>query len=241
MNELELAPMVDWNAYAQKYDLLLAYNPYYQTTYREIMNHIRAWDIEPANQIADLGAGTGNYSVELAKHFPQARILHIDSNKNMNAMAAKKAAGLSNLEIRNQAIEEVQLEPGSLQGLLCLNALYTFPSPQDMLQRMHFWLEEGSPVVFLDPGRVMNVFAWKLAIGWHLLYTYGIKETLQIFQEAKVVSKQNAYIRTMQQNGTYWTHSHQEFCQAIQVAGFTIEKASKCFRGDCDLVFARKG
>lgn len=240
MNQFELAPMVDWNAYAQKYDLLLAYNPYYQSTYQEIIDHIHTWKINPSDRIADLGAGTGNYSVEVAKIFPHAQILHIDNNKNMNAIAAKKAAGLSNLEIRNQTIEEVQFESGALQGLLCLNALYTFADPHEILKRMHKWLEEGSSVVFLDPGRVMNVTAWKLAIGWHLLSTYGIKETLQIFQEAKVVSKQNAYIRHMQQNGTYWTHSHEEFCMAIEAAGFTIDKASLCFRGDCDLIFARK-
>ncbi|NRB47970.1 MAG: class I SAM-dependent methyltransferase [Saprospiraceae bacterium] len=240
MNELELAPMVDWNAYAQQYDLLLAYNPYYQTTYKEIITKIQSWDIDAGSKLADLGAGTGNYSVELAKHFPQAQVLHIDSNKNMNAIAVKKAAGLSNLEIWNQPIEDTQFGDGSLQGLLCLNALYTFPNPTKVLEQMHKWLSPGSPVIFLDPGRVMNVFAWRMAIGWHLISQYGLAETLKIFKHAKVVGKQNAYIRLMQKNGKYWTHSHEEFCQAIEVAGFSIEQASICFRGDCDLVFARK-
>ncbi|NET40109.1 MAG: class I SAM-dependent methyltransferase [Cyanothece sp. SIO1E1] len=240
MNELELAPMVDWNAYAQQYDMLLAYNPYYQATFKDILSEIQGWEIAPGSKLADLGAGTGNYSVELAKNFPEALVLHIDSNKNMNAMAAKKAAGLTNLEIWNQPIEDTQFNSGSLQGLLCLNALYTFPNPLRVLEQMHDWLSPGSPVVFLDPGRVMNVFSWRMAIGWHLISQYGIAQTLRIFKHAKVVGKQNAYIRQMQQSGKYWTHSHEEFCQAIEQAGFSIEKASICFRGDCDLVFARR-
>jgi len=240
MKDLTLAPMVDWNAYAQQYDMLLAYNPYYQTTYKEIIAHIQTWDIAPGSKLADLGAGTGNYSIELAKHFPQAQVLHIDNNKNMNAIAVKKTAGLSNFEIWNQPIEDTYFVEETLQGLLCLNALYTFPNPQKVLKQMYQWLSPGSPVVFLDPGRIMNVFAWKMAIGWHLVSTYGLKQTLKIFQDAKVVGKQNAYIQKMQKNGTYWTHTPEEFYASIEDAGFTINKASLCFRGDCDLVFARK-
>lgn len=240
MNHNKLIPAVDWNAYAQKYDMLLAYNPYYQEAFQNIIATLKEWNIEKGGIVADLGAGTGNYSVEMARLFPDARIMHIDNNKTMNAQAAKKAVGLSNFEIMHCDIQQVELATQSLQGLLCINSLYTFPAPQAALQKMNKWLAPGARAVFLDPGRIMNITAWKLAISKYLLGTYGLKKTLHIFKESQVVGKQNAYIRAMQKNGSYWTHSHEGFCEAIREAGFQIEAASTCFRGECDLVLARK-
>ena len=98
----------------------------------------------------------------------------------------------------------------------------------------------GAPVILVDPGRVMHVFSWKIAMAWHLIRTYGLQKTLEIFREAKAVAEQNAYIRTMQRNGSFWTHSHEEFCAAVIEAGFHIESHTICFRGNCDLVMARK-
>ena len=38
-------PSVDWHAYAEKYDLLLSYNPYYQEVHALVLENIRSWDI----------------------------------------------------------------------------------------------------------------------------------------------------------------------------------------------------
>lgn len=232
--------MVDWHAYATKYDLLLEYNPYYQEVFQRIHTILQKWEMNEGAKLADIGAGTGNYSVVMAELFPNSQILHIDNNKGMNARAAEKAKGLSNFEILNQSIEEVELAPNSLQGLLCINAIYTFPEPKQLLQRMYEWMEPGAKAILVDPGRIMNLFSWRLAIASHLVRNYGLRKTFKIFHEAKSVSKQNAYIRSMQQNGTYWTHTNDEFCGAVEQAGFEIEVSDTCFRGDCDFVVAVK-
>ena len=240
MNNSSMRPTVDWNAYSQKYDMLLAYNPYYQQAHQQIIAAVREWEVPANAQLADIGAGTGNYSVAMAQLFPQAQVIHIDNNKTMNAIAPKKASDLINFEVRHTGIQELTFPERSLHGVLCLNALYTFPEPVQVLQQIYRWMAPGGQAIFLDPGRIMNIMGWKLAISWHLLRRYGLQKTLEVFQESKVVAKQNAYIRSMQQNGTYWTHSHEDFCRTIEQAGFTIESASVCFRGDCDLVMARK-
>lgn len=231
---------VDWNAYAEKYDMLLTYNPFYQEALKEVLSRVQNWNIKAGDQIADVGAGTGNYSVEVAKLFPQATVLHIDADQGMNTIAAKKASELENFQVLGKSVDKVHFAANSLQGLLCINAIYTFPNPQEELQNMYRWLAPGSSIVLIDAGRIMNVSSWTLALTWRLLRKYGLRTTLNVLGEAKAVSQQNAYIRENQQNGTFWTHSHEEFCEAVTTAGFQIEFAETCFRGDCDLIIARK-
>ena len=239
MNTLTTTP-VDWYAYAQKYDMLLAYNPFYQQAHQKVMKQVKNWSLRDGAVIADIGAGTGNYSVAAARLFPKAQVLHFDQDKGMNLMAAKKAEDLSNLQIIEKPVEQSDFTEGHLSGILCINALYTFPDPENTLRKMYRWLEPGGYLALVDAGRIMNLWSWKLAISWHMLWKHGLTKTLEIFREAKTVSQQNAYIRKMQKNGTYWTHSHEEFCAAVRNAGFTIEMSERCFRGDCDLVIARK-
>jgi ubiquinone/menaquinone biosynthesis C-methylase UbiE len=235
-----LTTVVDWQAYAQQYDLLLTYNPYYQEALQQVIQEVKNWRLSPGDRIADLGAGTGNYSVRVAQLHPQAQILHLERNRGMNALAAKKAGGLANFQLIHRSIREAPFQAGELQGILCINALYTFPEPAQMLAHMFTWLQEGGQIVLLDPGRIMDIMAWRLAIGKHLLRNYGLRQTLRIFRQGKMVSQQNALIREQQVNGTYWTHSPEEFVAFVENAGFRINYATTCFREDCDLVFAEK-
>ena len=233
---------VDWQLYAEKYDMLLSYNPFYQDLRNDILSQAYEWEIAEGDLIADVGAGTGNYSISLAKRFPRAQIIHIDNNVGMNERArGKKAeAGLSNIDILDQGIEEVRVQSNSFRALVSVHALYTFPDPELALANMYDWLEPGGMGILVDPGRIVNVINWQLAIGWHLVSNYGLKRTLQIFKEAKPVSEQNRIIREMQKRGELWTHSHDEFCEAVSSAGFQIVESRTCFRGLSDMVVVSK-
>lgn len=228
---------VDWNDYAEKYDMLLEYNPFYQQLRLEVMEAVAQWPVGPEDLVVDVGAGTGNYSLLLARQFPTAKVLHIDNNRAMNKRARKKMEknGLNNLFIYQQGIDEVQLPPASVKAMVSVHALYTFPDIPASLQKMAGWLEPGGFGILVDPGRIVNVIRWQIAIGWHLVRRYGISRTLQIFREAKPVSRQNRFIRNMQRQGKFWTHSPEEFSQAIKAAGFRIIDSRTCFRGLSDL------
>ena len=71
---------VDWSSYASVYDMILAYNPAYKELLRTFSKDIAAWEIEPGALLADFGAGTGNFSLQLARQFPKSVVLHIDKN-----------------------------------------------------------------------------------------------------------------------------------------------------------------
>ncbi|UZR99504.1 class I SAM-dependent methyltransferase [Chondrinema litorale] len=233
---------VNWKSYAQKYDMLLSYNPYYQQLYNEVLSYTNNWDTFPNDILLDIGAGTGNYSTQLALQHPQANIIHIDNDKGMNLEAANKAnfLGLKNHIITDKNIREVVFAHNSVKGIISIHALYTFPNPTEIIKRIYNWLVPNGKVVLVDAGRIVNVISWQIAIGYHLLKNYGLKKTLSIMEEGKEVSKQNSVIRQMQKSGKFWMHSHKEFCSAIEDAGFIIENAHKTFRNVSDFVVARK-
>ena len=85
---------LDWSKYAEKYDMLLAYNPFYQDLHQEVLNLCSNWDIEPGDRMVDIGAGTGNYSIELAKKFPHARVVHVDRFENRLGVQGRLAFGI---------------------------------------------------------------------------------------------------------------------------------------------------
>lgn len=234
---------VSWNTYAQKYDMLLTYNPFYQQLHHNVLAEVAQWEIENGDLIADIGGGTGNYSLAIARQFPEAQILHIDNDKGMNAVTASKKAseGIANLSILGKGVDEVELEDNSIKALICIHALYTFDDPEAALKKIHDWLLPGGRAILVDAGRIVDVLSWKLAIGWYLFQNHGVKKMLHIMQEGKEISRQNTYIRNMQRKGIFWTHSHEDFCRSVEKAGFTIEKSSVTFRGVSDFVVATKG
>ena len=233
---------LDWSVYAKSYDLLLSYNPFYQKLQEDILKTCRGWNIAGDDLIVDLGAGTGNYSLPLAKFYPEAQVLHIEPNEGMNMRTREKMQerGIENVSILPCYASDVKISENSVQGCTCIHALYTFKDPEHIIRQIYRWLKPGGQAVLVDAGRKVKVLEWQVAIGWHLLTTYGWKKSVEIMRSGKEVSKQNAYIRKKQQSGEYWLHSHEEFVDIIRKTGFEILEAKTSFRGISDFVVVRK-
>lgn len=229
---------VDWSEYAETYDLLLEYNPFYQALHAEVLGHTAPWSLPPGARILDLGAGTGNYSLALAARFPEAHVVHVDRDATMNARAEQKRAeqGLDNVEIRTAQVEDLAFPDGHFAAAVCVHAFYTFPSPPEVMARLHRWLAPGAPAVFVDAGRVVKVLDWQIAVGSAMVRTHGLKKTIEVMRRGKEVSRQNRKISELQRDGTYWTHAHQEFVDAVSGAGFAVQAAGTTFRGISDWV-----
>jgi len=234
--------IVDWHRYAATYDMLLTYNPFYKQLQQEVLAIVRQWTFDPGEQVADVGAGTGNYSIELASLFPQVKVLHIDNNEGMNSVMQRKKEKrtLENIQTMAVPIDDLKLPEGTLSACLCMHSLYTFPNPQAILKKIYAWMKPGARGVFVDPGRPVNVFQWQIAIGWHMIKHYGLGKTLKIMREGREVSRQNRQISKLQAQGVYWKHDHAQFCDAVRAAGFAIMESRLCFRKMSDMVVVRK-
>ncbi len=228
--------------YARQYDQLPAYHPYYRELHAWVQRLTGSWKVKPGESLADLGAGTGNYSLALARQFPEATVLHIDKDSCMNARADRKrfAAGIINFRILELRLEEIDFNPEAFRGLLCIHALYELADPQAFIKRIFQWLKPGGQALLVNQGRVLNLMEWQLTLGWHLVREYGWWKTLDIYRESGEIKQRNIHYRQKQLNGQYWTHTHDEFCTGVAGAGFDILKSGTAFRGYSDWVLARR-
>lgn len=233
---------VDWSSYAEAYDLMAVNNPAYQELLEEFRQTIAQWRLEPHSTLAELGAGTGNFSIELACAFPDCVVVHLDADPGMNRIAASKASmqNLQNMRFLSEDIQEVQFQAESLAALVMVHALYTFPNPREVISKTFQWLAPGGYLFVCDVGGVAQVSDWTRYLFRESYRHQGLWRTVQFFYKGRVVAQQNRRIARAQKAGLYWTHTLAEFRAAFEAIGFEITIGQKTYRNTSDLIVARK-
>jgi ubiquinone/menaquinone biosynthesis C-methylase UbiE len=235
-------PQVDWRSYAQVYDLMAENNPAYQELIGRFKRTIAGWRVESGSTLADLGAGTGNFSIELAQAFPGCQVTHLDGSEGMNSVAKRKAAVrcVSNLEFVTTDVEMAPFRVNSLAAMATVHVLYALPRPRETIARIFDWLQPGGYLFACDAGRMASVLKWTIYLLREFYRRQGFWRTAQFYSRAREVLRQNKRILKTQRNGVYWSHTHAEFRKAIESAGFVVVEASEVYRGNSDLVLGRK-
>lgn len=233
---------VDWSAYAQVYDLMADNNPAYQDLLTQFQSDMHLWDLRDHAVIADLGAGTGNFSLLVAQAFPSASVVHLDSNPAMNALAKRKAAsrGLSNIDVLTTDIDKATFPQASIDAVVTVHALYSFPDPRATIQDIYQWLRPGGLVWACDLGREMNIGDWARFLFRESYRQRGLARTIQHFIRGRVITRENRRIAAAQRVGTYWKHALSEYRMAFETAGFRVTGARAAYRGYSDIVQAQK-
>ncbi len=109
-------------------------------------------DLAPDAVIADIGAGSGYYSVRIAPLVPQGKVIAVDIQQEMldflKAESAKR--GVANVQPHLGVIDDMQLPPNTLDAALMVDSYHEFSHPMEMLQSLHKALKPGGKIYLLE-------------------------------------------------------------------------------------------
>ena len=149
---------------------------------------VDAMQLKPTDTVADIGAGTGYFSIRIARKVPQGQVIGEDIQPEMIALMKENVtkAGLSNVHPLLGTTENPNLPPGSVDKVLMVDAYHEFDMPKEMMQGIVKGLEPDGQVVFVeyrgeDPAvpilphhkmTVAQLSAEMGAVGLHLVRQY---------------------------------------------------------------------
>jgi SAM-dependent methyltransferase len=105
-------PAARWRIFARAYDPVIALTMR-EPAWRPLMAERVAADLPRGGVAVDLGAGTGTFAIELAGRRPDARVVAVDGDPQILALAAGKA-GSEAVEWREARAEALPLDDGSV-------------------------------------------------------------------------------------------------------------------------------
>jgi len=149
---------------------------------------VDAMQLKPTDTVADIGAGTGYFSIRIARKVPQGQVIGEDIQPEMIALMKENVtkAGLSNVHPLLGTTENPNLPPGSVDKVLMVDAYHEFDMPKEMMQGIVKGLKPDGQVVFVeyrgeDPAvpilphhkmTVAQLSAEMGAVGLHLVRQY---------------------------------------------------------------------
>lgn len=228
---------VNWSDYATAYDLMATHNPAYQEIRKRALLEFGKHPFREGDRIADIGGGTGNFSIAIAELCPQCEVIHVEPDPTMASAAESKAnkMGLSNWSLVRSSAESWIREAPSLAGVITVHSLYTMPNPQHTIQQISHKLLPGGLWFICDLGRKMRILDWAAYLWRANAKRYGILRTLKMFSRGYPVLTANRAISKMQHCGTFWRHQSEEFSTVLLDSGLSIVRQEVAYRGYSDL------
>ncbi len=235
---------VDWASYARQYDLMADNNPAYQEILSHCLDTFAACNYEPGAIIADFGAGTGNFSIALAKKLPQVVVLHVESSPEMIRIAQGKAlrSELKNWSVWQRDLGSTDWGLPELSGAVTVHTLYALNEPEMAIRKIIQSVEHGGLIYACDLGRVLDMRDWTKYLLCCAVKKHGIARTVRLFMQSGIIRNQNMEIAENQRKKKYWTHTLAEFMAVFEREGVNISYAAdRFYRGYDDLIIGNKG
>lgn len=108
--------------------------------------------LAPDSVVADIGAGTGYFSLPIAGRVPSGRVLAVDIQPEMLAIVARRAraAGLANVVPLQATETDPRLPAGTVDVVLMVDAYHEFSHPWEVMQGVVRGLKPGGRVVLIE-------------------------------------------------------------------------------------------
>ncbi|MEM6797596.1 MAG: class I SAM-dependent methyltransferase, partial [Acidobacteriota bacterium] len=113
---------------------------------------VKRLGLKPTDVVADIGAGSGYFSLRMARVVSEGRVLAVDIQPEMlEALDERqKALGLSNIEGVLGSVESPNLPAASVDLVLMVDAYHEFSHPIEMMRGIVESLKPGGRVVLIE-------------------------------------------------------------------------------------------
>lgn len=119
------------------------------------VKNLRALGLKENSIVADLGAGTGFYSIEAGRQVPQGKVYAVEVVKDMVSAVKNKArdAGLSNVEGIWGDVEKIggtKIRDGIVDLVILSNILFQAEHKDKLVEETKRILRKGGEVLLID-------------------------------------------------------------------------------------------
>lgn len=114
---------------------------------------LAALDLHPGMFVGDIGAGTGFYSIRIAKRIAPTGIVYandIQSGMLDRLRENASAQGVSNIRTVLGTVQDARLPAGKLDLVVLVDVYHEFSQPQKMLDSIRAALKPGGRLVLLE-------------------------------------------------------------------------------------------
>ena len=113
---------------------------------------LEALKIKPTDVIIDFGAGSGFYTLRLARQAPKGKIIAVDIQPEMLAIfeRKKKAESITNIELIRCTENDPKLKTGSADLIVLVDVYHELSSPYEVTRLLAQALKPGGRLVLVE-------------------------------------------------------------------------------------------
>ncbi len=124
----------------------------WRTTEERTDRVVAALDLQPTEVVADLGAGTGYFSVRISALVPKGKVLAVEIQPEMIALLdqLKQEQEITNIEPVLATVTDPHLPAESVDLALLVDAYHEFSYPREVMQGLVRALKPGGRVILVE-------------------------------------------------------------------------------------------
>ena len=113
---------------------------------------IKMIELKHGQVLADIGAGSGYYSLRLAMEHPESQIIGVDIQPEMLTFLEKrkKQLDVKNIKTHLGKIHDISLPPESIDAALMVDAYHEFSHPYEMIKSIYDAMRPGGRIYLLE-------------------------------------------------------------------------------------------